>query len=85
LAFFAPFAVNKYNGGNMSTDAARKAFLIYFSISLAAAILFLAMTFVANQAYLPAARYGGAIWVLILSLIVTMPIVIPAVKRRKSE
>jgi hypothetical protein len=69
----------------MSTDAARKAFLIYFSISLAVAILFLVMTFVANQAYLPAARYGGAIWVLILSLIVTMPIVIPAVKRREGK
>ncbi|MFO7540609.1 MAG: hypothetical protein R6X32_21440 [Chloroflexota bacterium] len=67
----------------MSTNAARKAFAIYFSLSLAAAILFLAMTFVTGQAYLPAARYGGAIWVLILSLIITMPLVIPAVKRRE--
>jgi uncharacterized membrane protein YhaH (DUF805 family) len=69
----------------MSTNAARKAFLIYFGVSLAIAILFLAITFVTNQDYLPAARYGGAVWVLILSLIVTMPIVIPAVKRREGS
>jgi hypothetical protein len=66
----------------MMTTTAGKAFAIYFTISLAIALIFLALTFVTGQQYLPAARYGGTIWVLILSLIITMPVVIPAVKKR---
>jgi uncharacterized membrane protein YagU involved in acid resistance len=66
----------------MMTTPAGKAFAIYFSISLVIALTFLVLTSVTGQEYLPAARYGGAIWVLILSLIITMPVVIPAVKKR---
>jgi NADH:ubiquinone oxidoreductase subunit 6 (subunit J) len=66
----------------MLTNSAGKAFAVYATISLAAALIFLALTFITGQAYLPAARYGGAIWVLILSLIITMPVVIPALKKR---
>jgi hypothetical protein len=66
----------------MMTTTAGKAFVIYFTISLAIALTFLVLTFATGQEYLPAARYGGTIWVLILSLIITMPVVIPAVKKR---
>jgi hypothetical protein len=66
----------------MMATTAGKAFVIYFTISLAIALVFLALTFVTGRTYIPAARYGGTIWVLILSLIITMPLVIPAVKKR---
>jgi hypothetical protein len=66
----------------MSHAIGRQAFAIYFTISLAIALLFLLLTFATGQDYRPAARYGGAVWVLILSLIITMPIVIPVVKKR---
>lgn len=66
----------------MEPNIARKAFLVYFGISLAVALVFLLFTFVTGKDYSTAARYGGAGWVLFLSLLVTMPLVIPAVKRR---
>lgn len=71
-----------------ATDLERKIALtsaaIYATISIGAAILFfLAATFVGT--YSDVARFGGAAWVMLLSFIVTMPLVISAVKRRMKE
>lgn len=56
----------------------RKAALIYWGISGGLAALFLALTW--SPRYTAIARWGGAVWVLLLSLIITMPLVIPLVK-----
>lgn len=52
----------------------------YTGVSLIAAVLFFfAASLTGNT---PVAIWGGAIWVFILSMIVTMPIFIPRVKKR---
>ncbi|MDN5347662.1 MAG: hypothetical protein PWP65_1226 [Clostridia bacterium] len=61
---------------------ARLSAIIYTSISLAAALLFILLTYVDGKSYPPVARYGGAAWVFILSMIITMPLVIPWAKKR---
>lgn len=62
-------------------EVARRSAQIYLPISIGAAILFfLLTTFDGN--YEPVARIGGTVWILLLSLIVSMPVVISAVKRR---
>ena len=59
---------------------AQKSTLIYIPISIGTALLFLLVsTFVGN--YPLVARLGGTVWVALLSLIVSMPIVISKVKR----
>lgn len=57
--------------------------LVYTGISLVVAILF----FVAASApeYSMTARVGGAVWVFLLSMIVSMPIVMSYFKRRLRE
>ncbi|MBE3581940.1 MAG: hypothetical protein IMW96_09990 [Thermoanaerobacteraceae bacterium] len=62
--------------------AARIGALLYTGISLVAALLFLLLTYAAGKAYTPVARYGGAAWVFILTMIITMPLVIPWVQKR---
>ena len=59
---------------------ARKSALIYLPISSGAALLF----FIAANAsgYAPVAQVGGTVWVGLLSLIVSMPIVISRVKKQ---
>ena len=54
--------------------------LIYTSIATAAAGLFLVATF-ASDRYGYVARFGGAAWVFLLSMIILMPTVTPIVKR----
>lgn len=54
---------------------------IYGAISIAAAAAFFVAASVAGE-YTAVARIGGALWVLVLSFIVTMPPVISAVKKR---
>ena len=62
-------------------EVAQKSALIYIPISLGAALLFLlAATLTGN--YPLVARVGGMVWVALLSLIVSMPIVISRVKKR---
>ncbi len=65
----------------MESNTNRVAALIYGSISLGAAALFFLVTSLTGD-YPPVARVGGAVWILLLSLIVTMPIVIPRVRSR---
>ena len=60
---------------------ARRSALIYLPIAIGAALLFwLAASLVGG--YPLVAQIGGAVWVGILSLIVSMPIVTSRVKRR---
>lgn len=65
----------------MEPNPNRVAVLIYGSISIAAATLFFLVTSLTGE-YPPVARVGGAVWILLLTLIVTMPIVIPRVRSR---
>ena len=61
-------------------QVAQKSALIYLPISLGLALLFfLISTFTGN--YPAVARIGGMVWVALLSLIVSMPIVISRVKK----
>jgi hypothetical protein len=54
--------------------------LIYTPISLAAAGVFFGITVVGDYTWV--ARIGGAAWVFLLSMIITMPLVTSAVKKR---
>ena len=54
--------------------------LLYTGISLAAALAFFLLAGLGK--YETVARYGGAVWVFILSMIITMPVVIPRVKKK---
>ena len=60
---------------------ARRSAQIYLPISIGAAVLFFLLTTLSG-AYEPVARFGGTTWIFLLSLIVSMPIVISAVKKR---
>ncbi|TLN17650.1 hypothetical protein FDZ74_07380 [bacterium] len=53
---------------------------LYTGISLALALAFYLIT--GGGGYDAVARYGGAIWVFILTMIITMPVVIPWIKKR---
>jgi hypothetical protein len=60
---------------------ARRSALIYLPLAIGAALLFLLVATLTGDFPL-VARIGGTIWVGILSLIVTMPLVIARVKQR---
>ena len=54
--------------------------LVYLGTSILVAGLFLAVTLAGDYSWV--ARIGGSAWIFLLSNIVLMPLVIPAVKRR---
>ncbi len=60
---------------------ARKSALIYLPISLGMALLFLLAAMLFGD-YPLVAKIGGAVWVGLLSLIVSMPIVTSRIKRQ---
>ncbi|HLO16193.1 MAG TPA: hypothetical protein VK206_15270 [Anaerolineales bacterium] len=62
-------------------EVAQKSVAIYLPISLSAAAFFLLITSLTGN-YPLVARIGGTIWVGLLNLIVSMPIVISRVKRQ---
>lgn len=62
-------------------EVAQKSVLIYLPISIGAALLFLLAATLTGD-YPLIARIGGTIWVGLLSLIVSMPIVISRVKKQ---
>lgn len=62
-------------------QVAQKSALIYVPISLGSALLFLLISTLAGN-YPLVARIGGMVWVALLTLIVSMPIVISRVKQR---
>lgn len=61
-------------------EVARKSALIYLPISIGAALLFLLAASIFGN-YPPVAKIGGAVWVGLLSLIVSMPLVTSRVKK----
>ena len=60
---------------------AQKSVWIYLPLSLGSALLFLLTASITGN-YPLVARLGGALWVGLLSLIVSMPIVISRVKKQ---
>ncbi len=63
---------------------ARKSAWIYIPISLGAALLFLVAASLTGR-YPLVERVGGTFWVGLLTLIVSMPLVISAVKKRHTS
>ncbi|HET8671357.1 MAG TPA: hypothetical protein VFM05_12245 [Candidatus Saccharimonadales bacterium] len=61
-------------------QVAQKSALIYIPLSLGSALLFLLVSTFTGD-YPLVARVGGTVWVALLSLIVSMPIVISKVKK----
>ena len=61
-------------------QVAQKSALIYLPISLGTALLFLLVSTFTGD-YPIVARIGGTVWVALLSLIVSMPIVISRIKK----
>lgn len=64
----------------MEQKTARISVLIYTSLSLALVTVFLLVTLLNGEEYTLVARIGGMVWVFVLSMIITMPVVIPKVK-----
>ena len=62
-------------------EVAQKSVAIYLPISLGTAALFLVIASLTGN-YPLVARIGGTIWVGLLSLIVSMPVVISRVKKQ---
>ena len=60
---------------------AQRSAWIYLPISIGAAVLFWLITTLSGD-YPTVARIGGAIWIGLLSLIVSMPVVISRVKKQ---
>ncbi|MDA8228050.1 MAG: hypothetical protein M0T74_10215 [Desulfitobacterium hafniense] len=54
--------------------------LWYTGISLALAVMFILAT--GGGPYNAVSRYGGAIWIFILAMIITMPVIIPWFKKK---
>lgn len=66
---------------HVEKEVAQRSMLIYLPISAGAALIFLLTTAIIGN-YPLVARIGGTVWVGLLSLIVSMPIVISRVKKR---
>lgn len=64
----------------IESEVARRSALIYLPISLSAGILFFLVTNLTDS-YPPLAKIGGAVWVSLLSLIISMPIVTSRLKQ----
>ena len=68
----------------VESKIARRSAMIYIPFSAGMALMVLLVSnFIGN--YSLVAKIGGTVWVAILSLIVSMPIVISKVKRRARE
>jgi len=65
----------------LEKNVAQKSMSIYLPISIGVALLFLLATTLTGD-YPLVARIGGAVWVGLLSLIVSMPVVISRVKKQ---
>lgn len=62
--------------------ASRQSVLIYTGVSLVMSLLFLAATFLTGKNYTAVSRVGGMVWVFVLSMIISMPIVIPMIRKK---
>lgn len=66
----------------MERKIARISALIYTFISLVLVAVFLIGAYLTGVNYPPVALIGGATWVFVLSMIITMPLVIPYVRKK---
>lgn len=69
-----------HNPDQIEAEIARRSALIYLPISIGVALVFLLAASMWGS-YPPVARIGGTVWVGLLSLIVSMPIITSRVKR----
>ncbi|MDR7435703.1 MAG: hypothetical protein QN189_11315 [Armatimonadota bacterium] len=68
--------------GGKESNVVQRAGLIGMVIALLAGLLFLAVTSLWGG-YPAVARYGGAVWVSLLTWIITMPVLAPWLKRKQ--
>lgn len=68
----------------VESEIARRSALIYVPIATGVALLFFLAASISGD-YPPVARFGGMVWVGLLSLIVSMPIVTDRVKKSRSR
>ena len=68
----------------LERDVARKSALIYLPISLGAALLFLVAASLLGD-YPLVAKVGGTVWITLLSLIVSMPLVTSRIKKQMRD
>ena len=74
----------EHNGDIVTRQLARRSAVTYGTICIAVALAFFLLATVAGD-YTGVARFGGAVWVFILSLIVTMPLVTARYKQRSNQ
>ncbi|MCW5882228.1 MAG: hypothetical protein KIS91_14965 [Anaerolineae bacterium] len=74
----------EHNGGTFDRQLARRSGVTYTAISVLLALAFLGLATV-NGDYTDVARFGGALWVFMLSMIVTMPLVTSWCKKRSQQ
>jgi hypothetical protein len=68
----------------VENEVARKSVLIYLPISIGTALLFMLAASLFGD-YPLVAKIGGSVWVGLLSLIVSMPLVTARVKKQRSR
>ena len=69
---------------NVEGRVAKRSAMIYLLISIGAALLFWLVANLSGS-YPLVARIGGTVWVLLLTTIVTMPVVTSEVKKRSAR
>jgi len=74
----------EHNGETFDRQLARGSALMYMAISMLLALTFLGLATVKGD-YTDVARFGGALWVFMLSMIVTMPLVTSWCKKRRQQ
>ena len=67
----------------LQRKAVKLSAIIYISVSLILAGAFLGVSSALKYPYV--ARYGGTVWVFLLSMIITMPTITPLVKKRLKQ
>lgn len=70
--------------GTVDGRVAKRSAMIYLPISIGAALLFWLAASLSGS-YPLVARVGGTVWVLLLTTIVTMPVVTSEVKKRTAR
>ncbi len=71
----------EHNAESLDRRVGRLSALTYTAVSLIVALAFFALA-TARGGYTDVARLGGAVWVFLLSMIVSMPLVTGWYKRR---
>ncbi len=69
---------------NVQGKVGRQAALVYTLLSLGAALLFVIIA-TAVGGYTDIARFGGGVWVFMLSMIVSMPLITARFKQRPAR